>query len=111
VLVGYDEGLAARVRTLLDGRAGVTERRMFGGLAFLLDGHMACGVQGDRLVLRLGPEGAAAALKRPHTKPMDFTGKPLASMVYVEADGCRRGTDLCRWVERALRFAGDLPAE
>ena len=82
---------------------------MFGGLAFLVNGHMACGVQGPALVLRVGPEGAAAALRRPHVRPMDFTGRTLASMVYVESAGCRRDADLRAWVEKALRFVADLP--
>jgi TfoX/Sxy family transcriptional regulator of competence genes len=106
--VAYDERLAARVRAQLSRRKGVTERPMFGGLAFLMNRNMACGVQGDRLVLRLGPEGAAVALQQPHTKPMDFTGKPLASMVYVEAAGCRREVDLRRWVDKAMHFAKTL---
>lgn len=82
---------------------------MFGGSAFLLDGRMICGVQGSALVLRLGLEGAAAALERRHTRPMDFTGKPLASMVYVDSPGYRRAADLRAWVEQALRFARTLP--
>lgn len=107
--MAFDEALAGRVRSLLARRRGVTERRMFGGLAFLVNGHMACGVQGTALMLRLGPEGATAALRRPHVRPMDFTGKPLASMVYVEAAGCERDADLRAWVERALRFVAELP--
>lgn len=106
--MAYDEELAGRVRALLGCRKEVTERRMFGGLAFLVNGHMACGVQGDCLVLRLGPEGAAAALRRRYARPMDFTGKPLASMVYIEAEGCRRDVDLRSWLRKALRFAREL---
>jgi TfoX/Sxy family transcriptional regulator of competence genes len=107
--MAYDQLLAARIRALIGGRDEVLERRMFGGLAFLMNGHMACGVQGDRLVLRLGIEGATAALREPHTRPMDFTGKPLASMVYVEAAGLRQQADLRRWIGVALRFAKSLP--
>lgn len=101
--------LTRRLHSLLGRRRGVEERRMFGGTAFLLHGHMVCGVQGDALVLRLGREGTAAALARPHTRPMDFTGKPLASMVYVDAAGHRRGAALRAWVEQAARFARTLP--
>jgi TfoX/Sxy family transcriptional regulator of competence genes len=107
--MAYDEALAVRVRALLSRRRGISERPMFGGLAFLLNGHMACGVQGSLLVLRLGPEGAAAALQRPHTRPMDFTGKPLAGMVYVEPDGWRREAELRNWLGKAVRFARGLP--
>ena len=107
--MAYDEELAVRVRALFSRRKGVTERRMFGGLAFLLNGQMVCGIQGDRLVLRLGPAGTAAALQRRHTRPMDFTGKALASMVYVEAAGCRRDADLRSWLDKAVRFVRALP--
>jgi TfoX/Sxy family transcriptional regulator of competence genes len=109
--VAYDERLAARVRAVLKRGRGLTERRMFGGLAFLLNGHMACGVLGDTLVLRLGAEGAKRALARLHTRPMDFTGRALASMVYVEPAGHRRDADLRAWLARAVRFARALPAK
>lgn len=106
--MAYDENLADRVRHVLVGDAGLTERKMFGGLAFMLDGHMCCGVAGDELMLRLGPEGVDAALKRRHTRPMDFTGRPMASMVFVEPDGLR-GSALRSWVEQAAAFARTLP--
>lgn len=101
--------LAARVRVALRGLRGVDERRMFGGTAFLWNGHMICGALGDTLVLRLGADGAADALTRPHTRPMDFTGRPLKSMVYVDAAGHRRDRDLEAWLARAHRFALTLP--
>lgn len=106
--MAYDENLADRVRHVLVNEAGLSERKMFGGLAFMLDGHMCCGVVGDELMLRLGPEGADAALERRHTRPMDFTGRPMASMVFVESDGLR-GSALRRWVELAAAFARTLP--
>lgn len=84
---------------------------MFGGLAFLLNGNMCCGVVKDRLMLRLGPEGVEKALKAPHTQPMDFTGKPMKSMVYVRPEGYEADEDLERWVETAARFAKTLPAK
>lgn len=107
--MAYDEELAGRVRARLRRRDGVSERRMFGGIAFLLNGHMACGVQDDRLMLRLGPAGAAAGLRQPHTSPMDFTGKPLSSMLYVERVGWQDDAQLRRWVDEAVRFASSLP--
>jgi TfoX/Sxy family transcriptional regulator of competence genes len=73
----YDEDLAARVRDSLRGTPGLTERTMFGGIAFMLNGHMFSGVINDDLVLRLGAEGADEALGKPHTRPMDFTGRPM----------------------------------
>ena len=105
----YDEALAGRVRAVVGQREDVVARRMFGGLAFLVNGHMACGIQGDRLVLRLGAQGAAAALREPHTAPMDFTGRALKSMIYVDAAATRREVDLRRWVGLAVSFAGRLP--
>lgn len=108
--MAYDEGLAERVRAALEDEVpGTTERKMFGGLAFLLDGHMVCGVAGESLMLRLGPEGGDAALAEPHTRPMDFTGKPMRGMVYVEPEGIAEDAELADWVGRALEFVMTLP--
>jgi TfoX/Sxy family transcriptional regulator of competence genes len=109
--MAYDEALADRLRKALARRKGVTERKMFGGLAFLLGGNMCCGVMGDRLVLRLGAVGAAKAVSEPHTHPMDFTGKAIASMVYVAPEGYATESDLRGWVKRAVSFASSLPAK
>ncbi len=87
---------------------GSSERKMFGGLAFMLDGHMCCGIVGSDLMLRLGSEGADAALNRAHVRPMDFTGRPMASMVYVAQEGTR-GVALRDWVEAAAAFVRTLP--
>jgi hypothetical protein len=106
--MAYDEGLADRVRDVLAPQAGLTERKMFGGLAFMLHGHMCCGIVGSDLMLRLGVDGADAALARPHVRPMDFTGKPMSGMVFVAPEG-RRGTALRGWVRRARAFARTLP--
>jgi TfoX/Sxy family transcriptional regulator of competence genes len=105
--MAFDDALAERIRAALD--RPVDERRMFGGIAFMVDGHMACGVIGDDLVLRLGPEGAARALEEPHVRPMDFTGRPSRTSVYVEPEGVREDRDLERWVAAAVRFVGTLP--
>ena len=107
----YDEPLAERIQALIGKRRGVTEKRMFGGLAFMLNGNMCCGVMKDRIMLRLGPEGVKAALKQPHTEPMDFTGKPMKSMVYVRPEGYESDAGLAQWVETAVRFAKTLPAK
>ncbi len=107
--MAYDEALAARIRQALAPRPDIDERKMFGGLAFMLRGNMCCGVAGETLMLRLGNDGAAAALREPHTRPMDFTGKPLKSMVYVEPAGIAAPEDLNRWVNRAADFAATLP--
>jgi TfoX/Sxy family transcriptional regulator of competence genes len=108
----HDPLLAERIRQAF-ARTGrdVVERRMFGGVAFLLNGHMCCGVAKDLLMLRLGDEGAAAALTQPYTRPMDFTGRPMKSMVYVEPEGLRTGRQLQAWVEKAVAFARGLSAK
>ncbi|HSF61404.1 MAG TPA: TfoX/Sxy family protein [Gaiellaceae bacterium] len=106
--MAYDERLAERVLTVLADTNGVSERKMFGGLAVLVDGNMACGVVGNKLMLRLGREGAEEALRRSSVRPMDFTGRPMTGMVYVEPAGLR-GVALRNWVERAVAYARSLP--
>lgn len=109
--MAYDEALAARVRARLAGACGVTERRMFGGLCFLVNGHMCAGIVGETLMLRVGPERYAEALARPHAREMDFTGRPLKGMVYVDAPGIAGAAALGRWLEMALAFAQRQPAK
>ena len=98
----YNERLAERVRIVLNGRRGITERKMFGGLAFLLDGKMCVGVLNDELVIRSGAERYADALKSAHARPMDFTGRAMTGMVYVSSTGVTRGPALRRWIEMAI---------
>lgn len=107
--MAYDEHLADRVRAALATTPDVVERRMFGGLAFLVAGHMACGIVGNDLMLRLGEDGADAALDEPDTRPMDFTGKPMKSMVYVAPGGTETDAGLLAWVERATAHVRALP--
>ena len=106
--MAYDEELAERVRDVLDTTGEVSERKMFGGLAFLVGGNMACGVVKDELMLRLGPEGTEAALSQPHVREMDFTGKASRTMVFVEPDGLV-GPELARWVSESVSYAASLP--
>ena len=106
--MAYDEHLAQRVREIMASEEAVAERKMFGGLAFMLGCHMACGILGEELMLRLGPDGAEAALAREHVRPMDFTGRPMKGMVFVAPAGLR-GAALRRWVTRAVAFASGLP--
>jgi TfoX/Sxy family transcriptional regulator of competence genes len=105
--MAYDEQLAQRIRDVLAGER-VREQKMFGGIAFMVGGHMTCGIVGDDLMLRLGEEGADAALDRPHVRPMDFTGRPLSTMVYVEPAGVRGGA-LADWIGEALAYTRTLP--
>ncbi|MDH3217142.1 MAG: TfoX/Sxy family protein [Candidatus Krumholzibacteria bacterium] len=107
----YDDGVAQRVREALDGLPDVVEKKMFGGLAFMLRGNMCCGVVRDQLMLRVGMEGYEAALARAHARQMDFTGKPLRGFVYVAAAGFDSDKDLQDWVDRSVQFVMSLPAK
>jgi TfoX/Sxy family transcriptional regulator of competence genes len=106
--VAYDEDLACQVRAVLPPAEAVTERQMFGGLAFMLGGHMFCGVVRDALMVRLGPEVADRALNLPYVRPMDVTGRPMKGMVFVEPGGLH-GAALREWVAEAAAFARALP--
>ena len=107
--MAYDESLAHRVRRLLATVDNIYERRMFGGLAFMLNGNMCCCVEKDNLVVRTGPDAYDDALTRPHARVFDFTGRPMRGFVYVESDGLAGETELRDWVNTALAFAGSLP--
>jgi TfoX/Sxy family transcriptional regulator of competence genes len=107
--MAYDEGLATRVRELLQERPGVVEKQMFGGLAFLVQGNMACGVSGDALMVRVAPDTAEAALGEPGARPFDMTGRPMKGWLLVDADGHAEDDDLRRWVHRGVAYAASLP--
>jgi TfoX/Sxy family transcriptional regulator of competence genes len=109
--MAYDEGLAERIRGLLEDRGKVTERRMFGGLAFLMRGHMTVGIVKDELMVRVGPQSYAHALSEPHARAMDFTGRPMKGLVFVSPEGIESDADLERWVERGFGYAASLPAK
>ena len=109
--MAYDEALVDRLRAALLRRKGVTERKMFGGVCFMVNGHMCCGVAGKKLMVRVGPEHYAAALRKPHAKPMDLTGRPLNGFVFVLPDGIRTRQSLHAWLTAGLRFAASLPAK
>src|SRR6267142_5471401 len=100
----FDEALANRVRALLRGTDSLRERKMFGGLAFMVNGHMCCGIVGKDFVVRTGPDEYKAALSQPHARPMDFTGRPMRGLVYVAPLGYRSTRELNAWVQRGLRF-------
>lgn len=107
--MAYDEGLAQRLRELLDEQPALSEKRMFGGLAFLVGGNMAVGIVKDELMVRVGPAAHAAALAEPHARPMDFTKRPMQGFVFVGPAGFEDDADLARWVARGVRFAASLP--
>lgn len=106
-----DEKLVARIRRHYAGEAGVIEKKMFGGVTFLVNGNMACGVTGDVLVVRVGADAYEAALGEPHARPCDFTGRPLKGMLMVDAPGWSNARRLAEWVERGVAFARSLPAK
>ncbi len=105
----FDAGLAQRIRETLVDRPGISEKKMFGGLSFLLRGNMCCGVVADELMVRVGPEAYAEALSRPHAREMDFTGRPLRGFVYVSCEGIGSDEALSSWVDRGVEFARSLP--
>ena len=109
--MAFDAGLAERLRELLQPRRGITERKMFGGLAFMSHGHMFVGVLGDSLMARVGPSERASALMKRHVREMDFTGKPMKGYVFVDAAGLESDSDLEHWVSACLRFVATLPAK
>ncbi len=109
--MAYDEALADRVRRLLEDHADVTEKRMFGGLSFLLAGKMCCGIIKDDLMVRVGPDGHEEALEDPHARPMDFTGRPMRGFIYVGPDGLSTEEALARWVDRGVAYAESIRSE
>jgi TfoX/Sxy family transcriptional regulator of competence genes len=109
--MAYDETLAKRIRAILAERDDVTERKMFGGVAFMAHGNMCCGVSGEDLMVRLGEDGADSALDEPGARPMDFTGRPMKGYAFVGPAGTATDAALRDWVQRSLAFAGTLPAK
>lgn len=107
----YDEVLAGRVRVLLARHRGMHERKMFGGIAFLLNGNMCCGVHRDDLIVRVMPEEYAAAVEQPHARAFDLTGRPMKGFVLVAPKGCRADDALKRWVAVGSRCARSLSAK
>jgi TfoX/Sxy family transcriptional regulator of competence genes len=107
--MAFDEGLAERLRQRLAGTGGLAEKRMFGGLSFLVDGNMCVGVIGDELIARVGPEATAAALERPGSRLFDFSGRPMKGWITVEPDALEDDDALAGWVQLALVFVRTLP--
>ena len=108
--MAYDEGLAERVRDIAGARAGVTERRMFGGLAWMIGGNMACCVLRDELLVRMAPADREQALTEPHVGEFGMSGKrPMSGFVAVAAPGVAEDADLARWVDCGADFAASLP--
>jgi TfoX/Sxy family transcriptional regulator of competence genes len=106
--MAFDEKLAARIRAHLGKDPRVAERKMFGGIIFMLQGNMCCGVHRDALIVRVGPEAASRALAEPNTRAFDLTGRPMKAWVLIDPKGIT-GARLGKWVDRAAQWAGSLP--
>jgi TfoX/Sxy family transcriptional regulator of competence genes len=107
----YSNSLAERIRWALRSNRSVGEKKMFGGVGFLLNGNLLVGVWGSSLIVRLGPELGTKALKQLHVKKFDVTGRPMKGWVMIEPDGLDGDSQLADWIERAARFVETLPAK
>jgi TfoX/Sxy family transcriptional regulator of competence genes len=104
----YDEALAQRVRTALNGVGRLSERKLFGGVGFIVNGNLACGVSGTTLFVRMSPEQFEAALVRPFVRPLDTTGRAMKGWIVVDPQGVQSTGDLKRWIDQAVSFAQSL---
>ena len=107
--MAYDEGLAERIRQIVIDRPGVSEKKMFGGLAFMLNDYMFCGVTGDELMARVGPDNYAPSLAKKHVREMDFTGRSMKGYVYVASEGLESDQELAYWIDLCAGFVLTLP--
>ncbi len=107
--MAYDEGLAERIRDQLMNQPSVVEKKMFGGVGFMLHGNMACGVNKEDLIVRVGPDNYEDSVARPNTRPFDFTGRPMKGWVMVGAEGYETDDALASWVNQGVEFALSLP--
>ena len=107
----FNEALAVRIRQQLARRKNVEEKKMFGGVGFLLNGNLLVGVWKDSLVVRLGSDEGEEALKEPHVKEFDITGRPMRNWVLVEPEGVEDDDQLSGWIQRAMKFLRTLPAK
>jgi TfoX/Sxy family transcriptional regulator of competence genes len=109
--MAYDETLAERLRTVLKAHANVSEKKMFGGVAFLLDGKMFVGVVKDELMVRVGPDAHASAVAQPYARIMDFTGRPMVGFVFVAPKGFATDKALGEWAQRGYDFVATIEAK
>jgi len=107
--MNYDEKLVQRISRILERRRGITTRKMFGGICFMLNGNMLCGIAKGKLVARVGPDAYEKALQQKYARPMDFTGKPLKGMVYVLPEGIKSSAALKGWIDKSIGFVNSLP--
>jgi TfoX/Sxy family transcriptional regulator of competence genes len=109
--MAFDESLAGGIRDALANKSNIVEKKMFGGVGFLLNGNMLVGVWKNSLIVRVGPDAYDAALLEPHVKEFDITGRPMKGWVLVEPDGVEDEDQLKDWIQRATKFVGKLPAK
>ncbi|MDZ4783327.1 MAG: TfoX/Sxy family protein [Bryobacteraceae bacterium] len=109
--MSYDEELAERLRAVFRERHDLVEKKLFGGLGFLLAGNLCVAVWKDCLMTRVGPDAYAAALEEPHVREFDITGRPMRGWVMVEPEGLETAEQLREWVSRSLRFVEGLPGK
>ncbi len=109
--MAFDEVLAARIRDVLGGTEGLAEKRMFGGVAFLVNGNMCCGVHDDEVIVRVDPESAEDALREPYVRIFDLTGRPMRGWLLVGSDGVASDEQLRSWIGMGVNFAASLPAK
>jgi TfoX/Sxy family transcriptional regulator of competence genes len=107
--MAYNELLTQRIREILNNTTGITEKKMFGGVGFMLLGNMVCGVNQDDLIVRVGSDKHAEALSRPHTRVFDMTGKPMSGWIRVSAEGYTSDEELKGWVRLGLDCGRSLP--
>ena len=107
--MAYDDILAAQVRAVLGEQEGLSERKMFGGLGFMLYGNMCCGIQKSELILRLGPNKGAEALQDPRMRPFDTIGRPMKGWAVIDAADLEKETELSYWVQQSVDFTLTLP--
>jgi TfoX/Sxy family transcriptional regulator of competence genes len=109
--MAFSEPLAARIRNALARKKNVEEKKMFGGLGFMLNGNLLVGVWKDSLIVRLGDEQGEEALLEPNVKEFDITGRPMKNWILVEPEGVENDDQLKEWIARAMKFVGKLPAK
>ena len=107
--MAYDEILCQRVRNLLAARTAFAETKLMGGLVFMVDGNMCCGVTGASVLVRVGDAMRDSALAKPHTRPMEFGGRSPKGFIFVDAKGCATDKALSNWLQQALVFVATLP--
>jgi TfoX/Sxy family transcriptional regulator of competence genes len=109
--MAYDEGLAERVREVLADNPDIKEKKMFGGLAFMLNGNMACGLTKEDFIVRVGRETYDETLRKPHAHKMEFIGRPMKGFIAVDAEGYEDDKMLTAWIKQGVDYASSLPAK